>query len=70
MLCPQCNALIQKALGCDYLTCISCKLGICFVTKRPRHPLTKFVNGAHVFFDGCHCKENGIKCHPACNNCH
>lgn len=70
MLCPKCEVLIQKSDGCDYVTCVSCKLGICYRTKKPRHPLTKTVNGKQVIIDGCHCKENKKKCHPKCGNCH
>lgn len=45
MLCPQCAALIEKESGCDYVQCLTCKLGICYRTKKPRHPLNKVVDG-------------------------
>lgn len=70
MLCPNCNALIQKVDGCDFIKCGSCKLGICYRTKKPREPLKKKVNGVEIEIDGCHCRENGKKCHPQCANCH
>lgn len=67
MNCPRCEIPVMKQEGCDFLTCTTCKLGICWRLKRPRHPITK-ANGLVV--DGCHCKENGIPCHPQCQNCH
>lgn len=70
MLCPKCGVLIQKDDGCDYVTCLSCKLGICYRTKKPRHPLEKIVDGKKETIDGCHCMEKGKRCHPKCGNCH
>lgn len=66
MHCPKCNIIIQKKMGCDWLRCSMCKLEICWVTRGPRWgPLGKGdVNG------GCHCRENGRKCHENCKNCH
>ena len=71
MNCPKCDTIIAKDKGCDFVQCLHCKIGICYRTKKPRKPLKKLVNGVEVVIDGCHCRENhGIKCHPACNNCH
>lgn len=70
MLCPMCNIVIEKSDGCDYVQCQKCKLGICWITKKPRLPLTKIIDGAQVIIDGCHCREKGKKCHPKCGNCH
>lgn len=67
MHCPQCRLAIVKGVGCDYLQCPTCKLGICWVTKKPRQPLHK-PNGEVI--DGCHCRERGRLCHPKCGNCH
>lgn len=68
MWCPSCGIPVMKNEGCDYITCSTCKLGICWVTKKPRHAITKS-NG--VVVDGCHCRENGgPKCHELCNFCH
>lgn len=71
MLCPNCDAVIQKDEGCDFVQCGSCKLGICYITKKPRIPLNKTVNGVKVVIDGCHCREKkNKKCHVQCRNCH
>lgn len=59
MNCPQCNVIIARAVGCDWLQCTMCRCEICWVTKGPRR-------GSR----GCKCRENGRKCHPNCNNCH
>lgn len=69
MHCPQCRLAIVKEDGCDFLQCPSCKLGICWVTKKPRKPLTR---SDGTFIDGCHCREQGdnIRCHPNCGFCH
>lgn len=71
MLCPQCEAVVEKMSGCDFLLCLNCKLGICWVTKKPRQPITKMLNGKTVVIDGCHCLETkNQKCHLKCGNCH
>lgn len=69
MFCPRCGIPVMKLIGCDYITCLTCKLGICWVTRKPRKPLTK-EDGTVI--DGCHCRENGDyqRCHPQCNFCH
>lgn len=68
MYCPRCKIPVMKDDGCDFITCLTCKLGICWVTKKPRHPLMK-EDGTVI--DGCHCKEYGGKmCHPDCRHCH
>lgn len=68
MYCPRCGIPVMKTEGCDYMVCSTCKLAICWITKKPRHPLTK---DDGTFIDGCHCRENGgPKCHPLCGFCH
>lgn len=68
MKCPRCDIPVMKKDGCDFLTCTTCRLGICWRTKKPRHPLTK-ENGTVI--DGCNCRElGGVACHPLCQNCH
>ena len=69
MFCPKCGIPVMKQSGCDFITCVTCKLGICWVTRKPRQPFTK-ENG--TFVDGCHCRETGDlnRCHPQCNFCH
>ena len=67
MKCPRCGISVEKVAGCDFLTCSTCRLGICWRTKKPRLPFTK-ENGTII--DGCHCRENGGLCHPQCQNCH
>ena len=66
MHCPQCGIIVQKADGCDYLTCTVCKLAICWITRKPRHDLIK----GGVVIEGCKCKLDGKRCHPQCGNCH
>jgi RanBP-type and C3HC4-type zinc finger-containing protein 1 len=67
MYCPRCGIPVEKVDGCDYITCGTCRLAICWVTKKPRQPLTK-QDGSVI--DGCHCMENGRRCHVNCGNCH
>lgn len=68
MFCPQCGIPVIKQDGCDFISCTTCKLGICWVTKKPRMPLKK-ANGTII--DGCHCREfGGVMCHPSCKFCH
>lgn len=67
MHCPRCEIPVMKQEGCDFLTCLTCKLGICWRTKKPRLAFTRD-NGTVI--DGCHCRENGVKCDPLCGNCH
>lgn len=67
MPCPRCGILVMKDDGCSFVTCAACELGICFLTQKPRHPIM-LLNGRSI--DGCHCMENGVKCHPDCTNCH
>lgn len=66
MHCPQCGIIVEKADGCDYLTCTVCKLAICWITRKPRRDLIK----GGVLIQGCNCRVNGVRCHPDCGNCH
>lgn len=67
MYCPKCNIPVTKDEGCDYIQCTTCRLGICWITRKPRHAITK-EDGTII--DGCHCNERGKKCHPMCGTCH
>lgn len=70
MLCPRCSIPVMKVTGCDFITCTACKLGICWVTRKPRKSF-KRGNGEEV--EGCKCREAPDllkKCHPKCGNCH
>lgn len=67
MYCPRCGIPVMKNQGCDSIICTTCKLAICWCTKKPRHPITK-QDGTVI--DGCHCMEKLVRCHPLCQNCH
>lgn len=68
MRCPRCAIPVMKITGCDFITCTACKLGICWITRKPRKPFTR-ATGEVV--EGCKCREPlGSKCHPKCGNCH
>lgn len=64
--CPRCEAPVFKTGGCDYITCTACKLGICWITRKPRLSF-KRANGEMV--EGCNCNKIN-KCHPNCRFCH
>ncbi|XP_078507855.1 ranBP-type and C3HC4-type zinc finger-containing protein 1 [Lissotriton helveticus] len=66
MLCPQCQIIIQKKDGCDWLKCAVCHTEICWVTKGPRWG----PKGSGDTSGGCKCRLNGPPCHPNCQNCH
>jgi RanBP-type and C3HC4-type zinc finger-containing protein 1 len=66
MICPKCGISVEKIAGCDFVQCTACKLGLCWVTKKPRNDLHK--DG--LVIPGCGCKVNGVLCHPQCGNCH
>ena len=34
--CPNCQVLLLKKWGCDWLKCTYCKTEICWVTRLPR----------------------------------
>ncbi|CAN7975928.1 unnamed protein product, partial [Ixodes persulcatus] len=36
MHCPQCQVIVMKKWGCDWLKCSICQMEICWVTKGPR----------------------------------
>lgn len=67
MYCPRCRIPVMKTEGCDFIKCSTCKLGICWATKKPRKP---FNQSDGTVVDGCHCGENGKRCHPKCGYCH
>ncbi|XP_070506345.1 ranBP-type and C3HC4-type zinc finger-containing protein 1-like [Chironomus tepperi] len=69
MYCPKCNIPVMKVSGCDFISCCACKLGICWVTKKPRNDLQK-ADGTII--QGCRCKAAPTfkPCHPNCGNCH
>ncbi|CAN8024383.1 unnamed protein product [Ixodes persulcatus] len=66
MHCPQCQVIVMKKWGCDWLKCSVCQMEICWVTKGPRWG----PNGKGDTSAGCKCGVNGVKCHPKCNYCH
>lgn len=66
MHCPQCQVIVMKKWGCDWLKCSVCHKEICWVTKGPRWG----PNGKGDTSAGCKCGVNGVKCHPKCNYCH
>uniref|UniRef100_A0A8C9IJ03 RANBP2-type and C3HC4-type zinc finger containing 1 n=1 Tax=Piliocolobus tephrosceles TaxID=591936 RepID=A0A8C9IJ03_9PRIM len=66
MRCPQCQIVVQKKDGCDWIRCTVCHTEICWVTKGPRWG----PGGPGDTSGGCRCRMNGIPCHPSCQNCH
>ncbi|XP_017751203.1 PREDICTED: ranBP-type and C3HC4-type zinc finger-containing protein 1 isoform X5 [Rhinopithecus bieti] len=66
MRCPQCQIVVQKKDGCDWIRCTVCHTEICWVTKGPRWG----PGGPGDISGGCRCRVNGIPCHPSCQNCH
>uniref|UniRef100_A0AC11ATT2 RANBP2-type and C3HC4-type zinc finger containing 1 n=1 Tax=Ovis aries TaxID=9940 RepID=A0AC11ATT2_SHEEP len=66
MHCPQCQIVVQKKDGCDWIRCTVCRTEICWVTKGPRWG----PGGPGDTSGGCRCRVNGIPCHPSCQNCH
>lgn len=69
MRCPRCTVAVLKEDGCDFLTCLTCKLNICWKTKKPRHDFTR---GNGDIVEGCKCRDPPTLalCHPECGNCH
>ncbi|XP_026934464.1 ranBP-type and C3HC4-type zinc finger-containing protein 1 isoform X1 [Sagmatias obliquidens] len=66
MHCPQCQIVVQKKDGCDWIRCTVCHTEICWVTKGPRWG----PGGPGDTSGGCRCRVNGSPCHPSCQNCH
>ncbi|XP_062059963.1 ranBP-type and C3HC4-type zinc finger-containing protein 1 isoform X2 [Lepus europaeus] len=66
MHCPQCQIVVQKKDGCDWIRCTVCHTEICWVTKGPRWG----PGGPGDTSGGCRCRMNGVPCHPSCQNCH
>ncbi|XP_053429676.1 ranBP-type and C3HC4-type zinc finger-containing protein 1 isoform X5 [Nycticebus coucang] len=66
MHCPQCQIVVQKKDGCDWICCTVCHTEICWVTKGPRWG----PGGPGDTSGGCRCRVNGVPCHPSCQNCH
>ena len=36
MHCPQCNVIVTKKVGCDWIQCVMCRTEICWATKGRR----------------------------------
>ena len=36
MKCPQCQIVLQKKSGCDWMRCVMCKTEICWATRGAR----------------------------------
>ncbi|XP_004612655.2 ranBP-type and C3HC4-type zinc finger-containing protein 1 [Sorex araneus] len=66
MHCPQCQIVVQKKDGCDWIRCTVCHTEICWVTKGRRWG----PEGPGDTSGGCRCRVNGVSCHPSCQNCH
>ncbi|XP_035678913.1 ranBP-type and C3HC4-type zinc finger-containing protein 1-like [Branchiostoma floridae] len=64
--CPQCDIIVQKKEGCDWIRCSMCRTEICWVTKARRWG----PGGPGDISGGCRCRVGGQKCHPECRNCH
>ena len=66
MHCPDCNIILMKKEGCDWLQCTMCQLEICWITQQRRWG----PDGPGDISGGCGCRVDGKKCHPLCVNCH
>lgn len=66
MLCPNCQIMIMKEDGCDYVKCTICNFEICWRTRGPRWG----PGGPGDISEGCRCKVDGVMCHPKCKGCH
>ncbi|GIY62366.1 ranBP-type and C3HC4-type zinc finger-containing protein 1 [Caerostris darwini] len=66
MECPQCQVILMKKWGCDWLKCSMCHTEVCWVTKGPRWG----PGGKGDTSGGCKCMLNGVRCHPKCSYCH
>jgi len=66
MNCPQCDIILQKKSGCDWMRCTMCKTEICWATKGPRWGPA----GNGDTSGGCKCAIGGQRCTPTCGNCH
>ncbi|CAH0748822.1 unnamed protein product [Diatraea saccharalis] len=64
--CPECNAVITKKWGCDWVKCSACKTEICWVTRGRRWG----PGGRGDTSGGCKCGVDGKRCHPSCGYCH
>ncbi|GFR08589.1 ranBP-type and C3HC4-type zinc finger-containing protein 1 [Trichonephila clavata] len=66
MECPQCQVILMKKWGCDWLKCSMCHTEVCWVTKGRRWG----PGGKGDTSGGCKCMLNGVRCHPKCSYCH
>ncbi|XP_040581717.1 ranBP-type and C3HC4-type zinc finger-containing protein 1 [Lepeophtheirus salmonis] len=67
LYCPNCQVLLLKKWGCDWVKCTYCRTEICWVTKQLRWGPA----GKGDTSGGCRCMADGrTKCHPKCNYCH
>ncbi|XP_035220075.1 uncharacterized protein LOC118193137 isoform X2 [Stegodyphus dumicola] len=66
MECPQCQVILMKKWGCDWLKCSMCHTEVCWVTKGPRWG----PGGRGDTSGGCKCMVDGSRCHPKCSYCH
>ena len=67
LTCPNCQVLLLKKWGCDWVRCTYCRTEICWVTKQLRWG----PNGRGDTSGGCKCMADGrTKCHKLCNYCH
>lgn len=56
MHCPQCQIVVQKKDGCDWIRCTVCHTEICWVTKGPRWGpgvSPRGAEGSGVLWGGC-----------------
>jgi len=66
MHCPQCEIILLKKDGCDWMKCSMCRTEICWATRGPRWGPA----GTGDISGGCRCRVGGKRCHPRCKNCH
>lgn len=65
MKCPECQNLVQKTRGCNWIQCTYCGIELCWALKIRRWG----PGGRGDTSGGCKCMVNGVPCHQDCSGC-